>query len=43
MTNFMETKQTQSKCEEDYEAVDCICQSADDCKIDIPENNWNGV
>lgn len=44
MTNFVETRQTQSKCEEDYHKVtDCICETDSDCPLNLPkDNNWNG-
>lgn len=43
MTNFVETRQTQSQCEEDYEQVDCICKNDTDCSKIIPMNTWNGI
>lgn len=43
MTNFVETKQMQDKCPEDYNKVDCICQTDDDCVNVENLNNWDGM
>lgn len=43
MTNFVETRQTQSKCEEDYRSVNCLCTLDTDCTMSQVGNNWNGI
>lgn len=42
MTNFVETRQSQSLCEEDFLRVNCTCKIDSDCLKNIPQNNWNG-
>lgn len=43
MSNFVETRQTQSQCDEDYNEVDCECQTDSDCSTKVPTNSWNGI
>lgn len=43
MSNFVETRQNQDQCEEDYEEVDCICKNDTDCSNKMPSNSWNGM
>lgn len=43
MSNFVETRQTQSQCDEDYNEVDCECQTDSDCSKKLPTNSWNGI
>ncbi|CAF0928527.1 unnamed protein product [Brachionus calyciflorus] len=44
MTNFVETRQSQDLCDEDYTKVDCLCEQDEDCMNHLSVNNaWNGI
>jgi hypothetical protein len=44
MTNFVETKQTQGECHEDYTTSEFLCHVDQDCLIkQNTVNNWNGL
>lgn len=42
MTNFIETRQKQDFCHEDYTSSLFNCKTDDDCKAKVKNNNWNG-
>ena len=42
MTNFIETRQKQDVCHEDYTSSLFNCKTDDDCKAKVKNNNWNG-
>jgi hypothetical protein len=43
MTNFVETKQTQGLCAEDYTKNNCLCRTDEDCVAKETTNSWNGI
>lgn len=44
MTNYVETRQNQATCEEDYESVpSSVCKTNNDCNMGIVDNTWNGI
>lgn len=42
-SNFVQTKQTQTTCDEDPTKQNAKCKTDEDCKKDISSNSWNGI